>query len=88
MKRFEAKFINLDKPYIGMLFNEEEDEHIFYTNYTHLEGLGIDIKSSNKGMDGKFKFVTLVCSRAGKGCVIPKLPYTLNHHLNRLYGQD
>lgn len=50
-----------------MLFNDTEKVHAFYTNYTKSEGFGIVRRSSNMGSDGKLRYFTLACSRAGKG---------------------
>lgn len=49
---------NLEKPCVGMLFNDEEDVHTLYTNYALTEGFGILRRISNLGMDGKLKYFT------------------------------
>lgn len=38
--------LNLEKPCVGMLFDEEKDVHTIYTNYTRIEGFAIVRRSS------------------------------------------
>lgn len=47
--------INLDKPCVGLMFDEDEDVQTFYTKYPLLEGFGIIKRSSNLGMDEKLR---------------------------------
>lgn len=59
---------NLEKPCVGMLFDEEDALHMFYTNYAQPEGFGIVRWSSNLGIDGKLKYFMLSRLHAGNWC--------------------
>lgn len=56
----------VDPPTIGMVFSSEEEVRNYYSNYAQHEGFGIYRRSSRCGDDGKLRYFTLACARAGK----------------------
>lgn len=73
--------INLEKPCVGMFFDEEDDVHKFYTDYARSREFDMVRRISNLGIDGKLDLLCcpfhmqvrgvismLASSRVGKEC--------------------
>lgn len=58
--------LRVEKPMLGMVFNNKKELKTFYSNYAREEGFGVMTRSSNTGEDGELKYITLACARSGK----------------------
>ncbi|KAJ7976601.1 Ribose-5-phosphate isomerase a [Quillaja saponaria] len=56
----------IEPPHAGMVFASQEEVRDYYCKYALQEGFGIYRRSSRNDDDGKLKYFTLSCSRAGK----------------------
>lgn len=56
----------VEPPTVGMVFTSEEEVRDYYSKYAQHEGFGVYRRSSRCGDDGKVKYFTLACAKAGK----------------------
>ena len=56
----------VEEPKKGMTFDTLEDAYLFYCRYAKEKGFSVCRRTSKKGSDGKLKYSTLSCNRAGK----------------------
>ncbi|KAF9614398.1 hypothetical protein IFM89_018543 [Coptis chinensis] len=79
----------VEKPAVGMSFSSVNDLE-FYTRYGKELGFGICKRSSTKDDNGDVKYLTIVCSREGKGHFTPQQlsdhGHLGSHHLVRQFG--
>ncbi|XP_057493375.1 protein FAR1-RELATED SEQUENCE 5-like isoform X2 [Actinidia eriantha] len=65
-KNWEDK---VEEPKKGMIFDTSEDAYLFYCRYAKEKGFSVCRRTSKKGSDGKLKYLTLSCNRAGNARV-------------------
>ncbi|XP_048333277.1 uncharacterized protein LOC107422427 isoform X2 [Ziziphus jujuba] len=56
----------VEPPAVGMVFSSEDEVRNYYSKYAQHEGFGVYRRSSRCGDDGKVKYFTLACAKAGK----------------------
>ncbi|XP_057510741.1 uncharacterized protein LOC130793105 [Actinidia eriantha] len=59
----------VEEPKKGLTFDTSEDAYLFYCRYAKEKGFSVCRRTSKKGSDGKLKYLTLSCNRAGNARV-------------------
>ncbi|XP_028077431.1 protein FAR1-RELATED SEQUENCE 6-like isoform X1 [Camellia sinensis] len=62
---------NVEDPKLGMEFNSIDEIYNYYRRYAKQNGFSVSKRTCKKGDDGKTKYVSVSCNRAGKPRIRP-----------------